>query len=763
MLRLVHGRKPDLSYTLARTLEYTELSILRDNKQVPKLARLDYVENTHWVNSVNASGFEPVALVKQFHGLGTDLYSASVAKLNSAPWKVVFAQPQDIVLQPVTDQTSIALLIAGVVTVIVMLIVLGTTQILLGPVRRLTDVVKAVADGELSKKAVIEANDEIGGLATAFNTMTGNIETLVYDLEEEIKNHDLTSDHLRKVSLAIEQSPISVMITDLEGVIEYVNPELCRSSGYQEKEIVGLNARIMSSGQTTDYQYKKLWDVIEQGKSWHGELYNKRKNGEMFWENVTISPIKSKEGEVTHYLAVKEDITLRKDYEEKLLYQATYDKLTDLPNRSLAFDRLQQAIAVAVRESRRLAVLYIDFDHFKNINDTLGHTAGDNFLILMAERLKRCVRDVDTVARLGGDEYLIILTDVGETVLESSDDYQHSICDKTKDILIELALPCFIEDKEFSITASIGIAIYPNDGDDPHVLLRNADTAMYRSKRKGRNTLELYAQEMNETVVRRVEIESKLLHALEDDRFYLVYQPLVDAQTRKLVGAEALLRWNDETLGNVSPELFVPVAEQSGIIVEISNWVINQACKDLKKWHEIAGDDTLYTAINLSSRQFRDPGLVQVVRDALSRHDLPGHSVELEITERMLMKDVSDVVIMLNEFKDMGINLSIDDFGTGYSSLSYLKRFPFDVLKIDRAFVKDIGVDPDDEALCDAVIAIAHSLGLKVIGEGVETEEQYEFLKERGTEVIQGYLISKPIRYDDFVEQIKSPKWLSKI
>ena len=222
------------------------------------------------------------------------------------------------------------------------------------------------------------------------------------------------------------------------------------------------------------------------------------------------------------------------------------------------------------------------------------------------------------------------------------------------------------------------------------------------------------------------------------------------------------MRWNDETLGNVSPELFVPVAEQSGLIVEISNWVINQACKDLKKWHEIVGDDTLYTAINLSSRQFRDPGLVQVVRDALSRHDLPGRSVELEITERMLMKDVSDVVVMLNEFKDMGINLSIDDFGTGYSSLSYLKRFPFDVLKIDRAFVKDIGVDPDDEALCDAVIAIAHSLGLKVIGEGVETEEQYEFLKERGTEVIHGYLISKPILFDDFVEQIKSPKWLNK-
>lgn len=759
MLRLVHGRRPDLKYTLAQTFDYEKLSSLREKKRVPNLARLDNVENILWVSSVDRSRVGSEAFVKHFHGLGSDLYTAAVSRLNSAPWKIIFAQPQYIVLQPVAKQTSIALLLAGVVAIVVMIIVLGTTQVLLGPVRRLTNVINAVAGGALNKKAVIEANDEIGGLARAFNSMTSNIEALVSDLEEEVKSHQLTSDNLRKLSLAIEQSPNSVMITDLDGNIEYVNPELCRSSGYTENEIIGQNARILSSDQTSDYQHKKMWDAIKSGKSWHGELFNKKKNGELFWENVTISPIKSKEGESTHYLAIKEDITLRKEYEEKLLYQATYDKLTDLPNRSLAFDRLQQAIAIAVRENRRLAVLYIDFDHFKNINDTLGHTAGDNFLILMAGRLKKSVRDVDTVARLGGDEYLIILTDVGEDIADDSSDYQQSICTKTKDILIELALPCFLEDREFSITASIGVAIFPEDGDDPHVLLRNADTAMYRSKRKGRNTMELYAQEMNDTVVRRVEIESKLLHALENERFYLVYQPLVDAQTRELVGAEALLRWNDESLGDVPPEVFIPIAEQSGLIVEISNWVINQSCKDLKHWHEISGNEDIYTAINLSSRQFRDVGLVQVVRDALSRHELPGRCVELEITERMLMKDVADVVAMLNQLKEMQISLSIDDFGTGYSSLSYLKRFPFDALKIDRAFVKDIGVDPDDEALCDAIISIAHSLGLKVIGEGVETEEQYEFLRERGTEVIQGYLISKPLTNDDFIEQIKSPKW----
>ena len=761
MLRLVHGRKPELKYTLAQTFEYEKLAELRDSKQIPILARLDSVEETHWVSSVSKSGFESEALIKRFFGLGSDLYAATVSKLNSAPWKIIFAQPQDIVLQPVADQTSIALFVAGIVTVIVMLIVLGTTQILLGPVRRLTAIVHAVAKGELGKKAIVEADDEVGGLARAFNTMTTNVEVLVSDLEEEVRNHELTSDHLRKLSLAIEQSPTSVIITDLEGVIEYVNPELCRSSGYSESEMLGQNTSMFHSAETSPQQIKNLWHTVQSGHSWHGELYNKKKNGEKFWENVTVSPIKTDEGVTTHYLEIKEDITQRKDYEERLLYQATYDKLTDLPNRSLAFDRLQQSIALSTREDRQLAVLYIDFDNFKNINDTLGHSAGDKFLILMADRLKGCVRDIDTVARLGGDEYLIILTGVGEHASDDMDRYQDIVCSKAKEILSEVALPCFIEEKEFSITASIGIAFYPNDGDDPHMLLRNADTAMYRSKRKGRNTMEIYAPEMNDTVVKRVEIESKLLHALEDERFYLMYQPLVDAQTRSLVGAEALLRWNDEELGDITPEIFVPFAEESGIIVDISNWVINQACKDLKQWHGIRGDDDIYAAINLSSRQFRDDGLMPVVQNALSHHDLPGHSIELEITERMLMSNVSDVVVMLNQFKEMGINLSIDDFGTGYSSLSYLKRFPFDVLKIDRAFVKDIGVDPDDEALCDAIIAIAHSLGLKVIAEGVETEEQFEFLRQRGTEVIQGYLISKPMVNKDFIEQLTLPKWMS--
>lgn len=745
MLRLVHGRKPELRYSLARTLNNETMSTLRSLRKIPDVARLDTVEQPQWVDKVAQSNYESDALVKPFFGMGDELFVATVSQLNSAPWRIVLAQPRDIVLQPVADQTSIALFIAGIVVIFVTMIVFGTTQFLLGPVRRLTAIVHAVAKGDLKKKATIEANDEVGGLAGAFNSMTENIQSLVFNLETEVHSHQMTADHLRKLSLAIEQSPVSVMITDLNGVIEYVNPQFCRTSGYSEEEVIGKTPNIMNSGETPEYQFKNLWSAIQSGHSWHGELYNKKRNGDLFWESVTVSPIKTKEGVSTHYLAIKEDITLRKDYEEKLLYQATYDNLTDLPNRSLAFDRLQQAITIAARENRRMSVLYIDFDHFKNINDTLGHTAGDKFLVLMAERLKSCVRDVDTVARLGGDEYLIVLTGIGESSSVNTLEYQATVLTRTEKILSEVARPFFINEKEFSITASIGIAIYPYDGDDPHVLLRNSDTAMYRSKRKGRNTMEMYAPEMNDTVVKRVEIESKLIHALENERFHLMYQPLVDSTDKKLIGAEALLRWNDKELGDVPPEVFIPFAEESGLIVDISNWVIEQACKDLKQWHEITGEENMYAAINLSSRQFRGGGLVDVVGNALKKNNIPGHCVELEITERMLMKDVSDVIVMLNQFKEMGIHLSIDDFGTGYSSLSYLKRFPIDTIKIDRSFIRDVTVDPDDAAIAQAIIAMGRSLKLHVIAEGVETQEQLAFLREQQCHGMQGYLFSRPV------------------
>ncbi len=751
-LRLVHGRRSDLEYTLASMLKEAEIKSLIQDKRLPANVSGAFVEDPDWIRNINAASVSDPIIETKFYGLGTAIFSSAVVKLVTAPWTIIVSMPQDAFLEPVTAQTQSALLLVAVIVLIVVLIVMAATQLLLGPVKRLTTVVKTIAEGNLEVKANVEADDEIGSLASAFNEMTENISDLIDDLEEEVGSHKLTADNLRKLSQAIEQSPVSVMITDLQGNIEYVNPQLCKITGYTAEELIGENPRILKSGHTPEVQFKNMWHAITSGQSWSGELYNKKKNGDLFWENVTISPIKNNENKSTHYLAIKEDISLRKDYEERLLYQASYDKLTDLPNRTLAYDRIQQAIANAIREEKHIALLYMDFDHFKNINDTLGHGAGDEFLRYMGGRLKSCVRDFDTVARLGGDEFLIMLLETNEG--EDTVSFEDVVKKKTEELLHRISKPCVIHEMEFSVTASVGVAIFPQDGDDPHVLLRNADTAMYRSKRKGRDTYEIFTPEMGDVVMKRVEIDNKLRRALENGDFYLKYQALMDASTQAIVGAEALIRWKDEELGEVSPEEFVPLAEESGLIVDIGNWVLDTALSDTKKLREKPGFENFYIAINLSSRQFRGKDIVKNISSNLIRHNLPGSSLELEVTERLLMKDVPHVVSLLNQFKEMGIRLSIDDFGTGYSSLSYLKRFPFDVLKIDKAFISDIGEDPDDTALCDAIIAMAHSLGLSIIGEGVETEYQYDFLNDRGVETIQGYYVSEPMVHDEFLKFI---------
>jgi len=759
-LRLVHGRRSDLKYTLASQLNKDQLQLLKQKNRVPQNAKGLLVESPEWSRKVLSASFSDPIVELQFKGLGTVLFSAAVVKLETAPWMIMVSQPQDVFLEPVIAQMQSAFLLVAVIVIVVVLIVMAATKLLLGPVKRLTSVVKTIADGDLHVKANIEADDEIGSLATAFNDMTVNINSLIVDLEDEIGSHKLTAENLNKLSQAIEQSPVSVMITDLQGNIEYVNPQFCKITGYSAEELQGQNPRILNSGHTPKVQFNNMWSAITSGQSWTGELYNKKKNGDLFWENVTVSPIKNNDGKNTHFLAIKEDISLRKEYEERLLYQASYDKLTDLPNRTLAYDRIQQAIANAIREHKHIALLYMDFDHFKNINDTLGHGAGDEFLKHMAGRLKACVRDFDTVARLGGDEFLIMLVETDETSKDKEVSFEDIVTRKTEELLSRVAQPCVVQDMEFSVTASVGIAIFPQDGDDPHMLLRNADTAMYRGKRKGRNTYEVFTPEMGDVVMKRVEIDSKLRRALEEEDFYLKYQALMDAKTGVVIGAEALIRWNDAQLGDVSPDEFVPLAEESGLIVDIGNWVFDTALADVKKWRESSEHKDFYIAINLSSRQFRGKDIVQTIADYLDKYDLPGDSLELEITERLLMKDVPHVVAILNQFKEMGIRLSIDDFGTGYSSLSYLKRFPFDVLKIDKSFISDIGEDPDDTALCDAIIAMAHSLGLSIIGEGVENKLQFDFLHQRGVETIQGYYVSTPMVQEAFLKFIAISEWL---
>ncbi len=755
-LRLADSRRKDFIYTMAAALDKKKQNLLRRQHRLP--ARGGQVENesADWLKKLTLASYDRPVFKSQYKGLGDAQYLSAVSRLETMPWTIIVSQPLSIILEPVEAQNNSAFVLVSLIALVVVLIVLASTQLILGPIKRLTAVVKQIAEGDLAAQATVEANDEVGTLAIAFNEMTQSVTHLIVDLEDEVDSHKLTADRLHKLSQAIEQSPVSVMITDLDGVIEYVNPQLCRTTGYKADELIGQTPRIFKSGLMPEVHFKNMWTAISVGQSWTGELYNKKKNGDLFWENVTISPIRNANQEITHYLAIKEDISLRKDYEERLLYQASYDKLTDLPNRSLAYDRIQQAIANAIRENKHIALLYLDFDHFKNINDTLGHAAGDEFLKYMAGRLKACVRDFDTVARLGGDEFLIMLIEVDNEDNDENDSFTRVVKHKTQQILHSVSQPCVIHDMGFSVTASIGIAIFPEDGDDPHILLRNADTAMYRSKRKGRDTYEIFTTEMSDVVMKRVEIDNKLRGALENGDFYLNYQALLDARTRRIVGAEALIRWHDKTLGEVSPEEFVPLAEESGLIVDIGNWVLDTVCTDIKRWRTNNHINDLYIAVNLSARQFRGKEIVKNIADTLKKHGLHGDCLELEITERLLMKNVPHVIAILEQFKKMDIRLSIDDFGTGYSSLSYLKRFPFDVLKIDKAFIDDIGTDPDGQALCDAIVAMAHSLGLGIIGEGVETQEQFDFLRERGAETIQGYFVSKPLQADEFIQLIKT-------
>lgn len=447
---------------------------------------------------------------------------------------------------------------------------------------------------------------------------------------------------------------------------------------------------------------------------------------------------------VLHCYAI--EITNRKKAEEALIHQANHDALTGLPNRMLAMDRLEQAINRAHRENGMVAVMFIDLDHFKKINDTAGHISGDSLLLDVAKRLQLCVREGDTVARLGGDEFIIILDNVEDIV---------AIEKAAERIIVMMAAPFIINGNEFFTGASIGISIYPNDDTDPHALLRNADSAMYQIKAEGRNDFAFFTAELNEQIKLRVKMENALRHAIANNELTLVYQPQIDSRSGRLIGAEALLRWNNPELGQVSPDVFIPLAEDTSLITEIGQWVMRQACSDLKSWRKKSGSD-LRLAINISSRQFYFDNLPEIVQRTLDQFAIPPHLIELEITESVLIDDSHNILSILDRIKRTGVSLSLDDFGTGYSSLSYLKRFPFDSLKIDRSFVRDITTDPDDAALCEAIIAIGKTLGMSIIAEGVETLDQLVFLRGHDVEILQGYFFNRPVIASEFLEYVTS-------
>jgi len=557
----------------------------------------------------------------------------------------------------------------------------------------------------------------------------------IFGTLQDVSQQRLAEYEMRKLSLAVEQTADGIMITDSEGIIEYVNPAMTQLTGYSKAELIGQNPRILKSGKQADSFYHRLWKTIQKGHVFNEIVINKRKNGQCYFEEKTITPQKNAQGEIVSYISSGKDVSERMEAQERIQHLAHHDALTGLPNRILLHDRLEQAISRSRWRERNVAVLFLDLDRFKVINDSLGHDIGDLLLKEVASRLSDCVRDGDTVARFGGDEFTIILNDIAVA---------EDIPDMCKKILSTLAEPFNCENRELFITTSIGISLFPRDGDNGQTLLKKSDAAMYLAKSKGRNAYQFYTDKDGHLAIERLTLESSLRRALERDEFLLYYQPQLKLSSCQVDGYEALLRWQHPQHGLVSPINFIPILEETGMIISVGQWVIDTACAQ-EKSNQLAGHMPRKVAVNISIHQFRQKDFVQMVEQTLKNTQLDAEYLELEVTEGVLIDDIKGTEAKLQELHQMGISLSIDDFGTGYSSMNYLRRLPFDVLKIDRSFVSDVISNKDDAAIVAAIVTLAHSIGLDVVGEGVETLEQLRFLDNLGCDIIQGYLCSPPL------------------
>ncbi|WP_374494790.1 EAL domain-containing protein [Zoogloea sp.] len=552
---------------------------------------------------------------------------------------------------------------------------------------------------------------------------------------------------LQLAATVFSESRDAIMITDGQRRVISVNRAYTHLTGYAAEEVIGTEAALIDASHHVPGFLDTVLNELAHTNHWNGEAWNRRSSGAIFPQWLSISTVRDNDGGILHYVAMFSDLTDRKAAEERAEFLARHDLLTRLPNRFLLRDRAEQAFAHAVRAETRVALLLLDLDHFKHINDSLGHPAGDALLQTFADRLRSTTRDTDTVSRQGGDEFLVLLTDIRD-----SDD----IAPIVEKIMHTLARPCDLAGQEMSLSCSVGLAVYPEDGTDFDTLIRNADAAMYNAKESGRNTFRFYSQRMNEDAVQRLDIQNRLRRALERDEFILHYQPLIDLGDNRIVGAEALIRWNCPNLGMQPPGVFIPVAEDNGLIVEIGEWVLREACRQARAWQD-AGHQRLVVAVNLSPLQFTRGNLVDIARMALADSGADPAMIELEITENVLVKDTEHVLATVRQLHAMGLRLAIDDFGTGYSSLAYLRRFAVDKLKIDQSFVRDLPTDPDAGAIVRAVIQMAKSLKIAVLAEGVETADIAHDLRLLGCDYAQGYYFGRPMPADAFADQLPPP------
>jgi diguanylate cyclase (GGDEF)-like protein/PAS domain S-box-containing protein len=562
-------------------------------------------------------------------------------------------------------------------------------------------------------------------------------------LGREITEHRRMEEHLRLLAQVFANSNQGIIILDTRQCLLAVNQAFTEITGYPADEVIGCSMALLNSDPQYQETFHRMCANLDRQQHWQGELWSRRKSGEIYPQWLAIHSINNEQGVVTHYIGMFSDITERKLAENRIHHLAHHDVLTNLPNRVLLQDRINQALAQAVRRRHCMAILFIDLDHFKVINDSLGHDLGDLLLKAVAERMAACTRSEDTVARQGGDEFVILLPNLRQP--QDAAVVAQKLIDKL------IGSPFKLYHHELHITPSIGISVYPHDGTHTQDLLKNADAAMYYAKERGRNTYQFYTTEMNATVSERLSLANSLRRAIEHGEFFLHYQPQVDTVNGRILGMETLIRWEHPEQGMISPTKFIPLAEEIGLIAPIGEWVLHNACQQYKRWWE-AGYRGLRLAVNLSARQFRQGNLLLMIERVLQETGVSPDSLELELTESTFMQQTEETIKTLRALSDLGVQLAIDDFGIGYSNLSYLRRFPLHTLKIDQSFIRDISSDPDDDAIVSAIIAMAHSLKLIVIAEGVETSEQMEFLRQRQCDVLQGYALSKPLSVEAFTQ-----------
>lgn len=551
---------------------------------------------------------------------------------------------------------------------------------------------------------------------------------------------------LRRFSLAVEQSASPTMICDPQGHIVYANARFFDVTGYAQEEVIGQMPRLLRSGETPQSVYAEMWQSLLAGKEWRGEFKNRKKNGELFWCMETIACVKDDRGSIHNYVAVLEDISERKFAEETIRHLAYYDALTELPNRRYFQERLDQALAWSRRGTSRVALMLMDLDRFKTINDSLGHLVGDSLLKQTAQRLAERLREGDTVARLGGDEFAMIVTSI--------DDEQDAGIVAQK--LIEaMRPPVRVLEHQLQISVSIGIAMFPSDSEQSEDLIRYADIALYQAKEDGRNGYHFYSTSANRSVQDRLLLENDLRHAVERNEIFLEYQAKVTLSSGSVMGVEALVRWSHPTRGRIPPNEFIPLAEDTGAILSIGDWVLRESCRQMREWDD-AGLPPLHMAINVSAHQLRKPELPDQIANLIAEFRLDASRMELEVTESLAMAQGDTALLRLDQLRRLGLGIAIDDFGTGFSSLSRLKRLPVTVLKIDRSFVHDIAENHEDRAIAKAVVTLARTMHLDVVAEGVETEAQAAILRDMDCDMAQGYLFARPLAPQALAELLQA-------